>query len=101
MVGQLYLTHAACTESLGKGIVSEDTIGGAWLGRIDAALGVSLRCGMGLFHIVAWTIRGRAGVGWGVGRGWEGHGARPRGRPARNGCCCGSHGGGGREGRDG
>ena len=29
MMCQLYLTHAACTEGLGEGVVSEDTIRGA------------------------------------------------------------------------
>jgi hypothetical protein len=56
MMGQLYLTHAACAEGLGEGVVSEDTIRGAWPGRIDCALGLPWNCGMGLFGILAWPV---------------------------------------------
>jgi len=57
MMGQLYLSHAACAESLGEGIVSENTICGARpYCRIDGALGLPLRCGMGLFGILACSV---------------------------------------------
>ena len=56
MMGQLYLSHAARAEGLGEGIVSENTICGARLCRIDTALGLPVCCGMGLFGILSCPV---------------------------------------------
>jgi len=86
MVGQLDLSHTTRAESLGEGVVSENTIGVAALGRFEAALRMSLRQGWGLFNILAWAFRRRARVGRSVGGKGEGHWARlwtaPRGMGA-------------------
>jgi hypothetical protein len=56
MMGQLDLSHTTRAESLGEGVVAENTIGGALLGRFEAALGMSLGRGKGLFDILAWAF---------------------------------------------
>ena len=56
MMGQLDLSHTTRAKSLGEGVLAENTIGGALLGRFEAALGVSLRRGNGLFDILAWAF---------------------------------------------
>jgi hypothetical protein len=86
---QLYLSHASGTKDLGDGIVSENTIGRVLLVGIDAAPGMPLCCGTGLFSILSWAFRRGTGVGGGVRLGRKGHGARFRDRPAGNGGCCG------------
>jgi hypothetical protein len=63
MMGQLDLSHTTRAESLGEGVVAENTIGGALLGRFEAALGMSLCRGKGLFDMLAWAFRRRAGIG--------------------------------------
>jgi hypothetical protein len=40
MMSEFYLAHTTCAESLGEGVLSEDTIGNARFGRVEAALGV-------------------------------------------------------------
>ena len=56
MMSQLDLSHTTRAESLGEGVVSENTIGGALLGRFEATLRMSLRRGKGLFNILAWAF---------------------------------------------
>ena len=73
MVGQLDFSHTTRAESLGEGVVSENTIGVAALGRFEAALRMTLRQGWGLFNILAWAFGRRAGVGRGEGGKGKGH----------------------------
>jgi hypothetical protein len=56
MMSQLDLSHTTRAESLGEGVVAENTIGGALLGSLGAALGMSLSRGKGLFGILAWAF---------------------------------------------
>jgi hypothetical protein len=56
MMGQLDLSHTTRAESLGEGIVAENTIAGTLLGSFGAALGMSLGRGKGLFGILAWAF---------------------------------------------
>lgn len=56
MMGQLDLSHTTRAESLGEGVLAENTICGALFGRFEAALGMSLRGGKGLFDILAWAL---------------------------------------------
>jgi hypothetical protein len=43
-------------ESLGEGVVAENTIGGALLRRFEAVSGMSLCRGNGLFDILVWAF---------------------------------------------
>lgn len=56
MMGQLDLSHTTRAESLREGVVAENAVGGALLGRFEAALGMSLRRGKWLFDILAWSF---------------------------------------------